>query len=82
VGTTAIPQHLPRYHRFLRQWLDRTSDLHRQAKEEMDFVIGYDLLSKGSSKAAAATIELFNAHYGFLGETQMDQFKVWNAVVV
>lgn len=75
VGTTAIPQHLPRYHRFLRQWLDRTTDLHREAKEEMDFAIGYDLLSKGSSKAAAATIELFNMHYGFLGESQMDDFK-------
>jgi hypothetical protein len=75
VGTTAIPQHLPRYHRFLRRWLDRTSELHREAKEEMDFMIGYDLLSKGSGKAAAATIDLFHQHYGFQSEGQMQDLK-------
>lgn len=29
-----------------------------------DFVIGYDLLSKGSRTAAELTLDLFNEHYG------------------
>jgi hypothetical protein len=39
-----------------------------------DFAIGYDLLSKGSSKAAIATLNLFNIHYGFT-EQQLEILK-------
>lgn len=74
VGTTAIPQHLPRYHAFLREYLNRSTALSLEAKTGTDFVIGYDLLSKGSRTAAELTLDLFNEHYGF-SEVQLEELK-------
>lgn len=74
VGTTAIPQHLPRYHKFLRDWLSRSEKLHQEAKFGNDFVIGYDLLSKGSRKSTDVVMDLFNDHYGF-SESQLEDIK-------
>eukprot|EP01125_Pyxidicula_operculata_P017099 TRINITY_DN5952_c0_g2_i1.p1 TRINITY_DN5952_c0_g2~~TRINITY_DN5952_c0_g2_i1.p1 ORF type:complete len:488 (-),score=68.44 TRINITY_DN5952_c0_g2_i1:98-1561(-) len=69
VGTTAIPSHLPKYHKFLDNFWNKASHLSGQAKKGNSYAIGYDLLSKGSETSTSAVLNLFNHHFGFDKET-------------
>jgi len=65
VGTTAIPQHIPKYHNFLRSFFANSAKYCLAEHHTLPFEIGYDLLSKGSDRARRAVMHLFNEHYDF-----------------
>lgn len=68
VGTTAIPQHLTKYHKFLSNFYNNASSYSLEATKGHRFVIGYDLLSKGDEEARKGVLQMFNEHFGFSQE--------------
>jgi len=65
VGSTAIPKHLTRFHNFLKNWVNQSSELSAEFRKGIDWSIGYDLVSKGSSRGTIPVLKLFAKHYGF-----------------
>jgi len=66
VGTCSIPSHLNGYHAFLNNYNAKSVDAAELRRSGgTDFVIGYDLLSKGDSYSRRIVLQMFNRHYGF-----------------